>query len=169
MTIKVTQMTHIKDTDFKALARKQTSLQMKMRLLALAHFQDGHSRTQIAQFLKVSRTSVNKWVNSYLSEGLEGLKEKPRTGRPAFLSVKQKIQLTEFIKEKAKNDEGGRLIGADIHAYIKREFNKTYHPDSIYYLLNKLGFSWITSRSRHPRQDKEAQKHFKKIPNTNDP
>ena len=56
MTIKVTQMAHIKDTDFKALARKQTSLQMKMRLLALAHFQDGHSRTQIAQFLKVSIT-----------------------------------------------------------------------------------------------------------------
>ncbi|WP_424141072.1 helix-turn-helix domain-containing protein, partial [Psychromonas aquatilis] len=42
---------------------------MKMRLLALAHFQDGHSRTQIAQFLKVSRTSVNKWVSIYLSEG----------------------------------------------------------------------------------------------------
>jgi len=60
-------MEHIKKTDFKALARKQTSLQMKMRLLALAHFQDGHSRTQIAQFLKVSRTSVNKWVSVYLS------------------------------------------------------------------------------------------------------
>ncbi|HAS6280639.1 TPA: hypothetical protein I7215_16110, partial [Vibrio vulnificus] len=28
---------------------------MKMRLLALAHFKDGHSRTQIAKFLKVSR------------------------------------------------------------------------------------------------------------------
>ena len=162
-------MEHIKKTDFKVLARQQTSLQMKMRLLALAHFQDGHSRTQIAQFLKVSRTSVNKWVNIYLSEGLEGLKEKPRTGRPPFLSAKQKIQLTEFIKEKAESDEGGRLIGADIHAYIEREFNKTYHPDSIYYLLNKLGFSWITSRSRHPKQNKEAQQHFKKIPNKNDP
>ncbi|WP_373415602.1 helix-turn-helix domain-containing protein [Vibrio parahaemolyticus] len=31
-----------------------------MRLLALAHFKDGHSRTQIASFLKISRTSVNK-------------------------------------------------------------------------------------------------------------
>ncbi|EPZ2425617.1 helix-turn-helix domain-containing protein [Vibrio vulnificus] len=31
-----------------------------MRLLTLAHFKDGHSRTQIAKFLKVSRSSVNK-------------------------------------------------------------------------------------------------------------
>ncbi|MEF1160718.1 helix-turn-helix domain-containing protein, partial [Vibrio parahaemolyticus] len=30
---------------------------MKIRLLALAHFKDGYSRTQIAKFLKVSRTS----------------------------------------------------------------------------------------------------------------
>ncbi|WP_424022290.1 helix-turn-helix domain-containing protein, partial [Oceanisphaera pacifica] len=56
---------------------------MKMRLLALAHFQDGKSRTQIAQFLKVSRTSVNKWVSAYLNEGLSGLQEKPRPGRPS--------------------------------------------------------------------------------------
>ncbi|EDP99146.1 transposase and inactivated derivative [Shewanella benthica KT99] len=61
------------------LARTLT-IQMKMRLLALAHFQDGKSRTQISQFLKVSRTSVNKWVHVYLTEGLAGLQEKPRTG-----------------------------------------------------------------------------------------
>ncbi|WP_372154290.1 MULTISPECIES: helix-turn-helix domain-containing protein, partial [unclassified Vibrio] len=36
-----------------------------MRLLALAHFKDGLSRTQIAKSLKVSRTSVNKWVRIF--------------------------------------------------------------------------------------------------------
>ena len=162
-------MNHLNNIDFKALARKQTSVQMKMRLLALAHFQDGHSRTQIAQFLKVSRTSVNKWVKTYLDEGIEGLKEKPRTGRPAFLTAEQQIQLAEFIKDKALSDDGGRLIGTDIHSYIEREFNKTYHTDSIYYLLKKMGFSWITSRSRHPKQCKKVQENFKKIPNKNDP
>lgn len=162
-------MNSLKNTDFKTLARKQTSLQMKMRLLALVHFQEGYSRTQIAQFLKVSRTSVNKWVTTYLNEGIEGLKEKPRTGRPAFLTVKQKAQLAEFIKNKALSDDGGRLIATDIHAYIEREFNKTYHTDSIYYLLKKMGFSWITSRSRHPKQCKKAQEDFKKIQNKNDP
>ncbi|EHU4840995.1 helix-turn-helix domain-containing protein [Vibrio parahaemolyticus] len=41
---------------------------------------DGHSRTQIAKFLKVSRTSVNKLVQSFLEEGLKGRQEKPSTG-----------------------------------------------------------------------------------------
>ena len=161
-------MNDINNTDFKALSRAQTSIQMKMRLLALSHFQEGESRTQIAKFLKVSRTSVNKWINIYLTEGLEGLKEKPRAGRPAYLSAAQQQQLAKFINDKATSDKGGRLIGADIHAYIEKTFNKTYHTDSIYYLLKKMGFSWVTSRSRHPKQGIAVQEVFKKIPNGND-
>ncbi|EGR0698327.1 winged helix-turn-helix domain-containing protein [Vibrio parahaemolyticus] len=41
------------------------------------------------------------------------------------------------------------MTGSDIHAYIMKEFGKHYRPDSIYYLLDHMGFSWITSRSKH--------------------
>ncbi|WP_373054874.1 helix-turn-helix domain-containing protein [Vibrio parahaemolyticus] len=34
--------------------------------MALDHFKDGHSLTQITKLLKVSRTSVNKWVQTFL-------------------------------------------------------------------------------------------------------
>ncbi|WP_435277206.1 helix-turn-helix domain-containing protein [Psychrobium sp. nBUS_13] len=39
----------------------------------------------------------------------------------------------------------------------------------MYRLLHQLGFSWITSRSRHPKQSDEVQETFKKIRNGNDP
>ncbi|WP_373921406.1 IS630 family transposase [Photobacterium damselae] len=156
-------MDSLNNIDFKKLASQQKSIQMKMRLLALAHFKDGHSRTQIAKFLKVSRTSVNKWVQTFLEEGLDGLKEKPRTGRPPLLTPKQREQLSQYIKDKAHDTQGGRLTGADIHAYIVKEFGKYYHPDSIYYLLNHMGFAWITSRSKHPQQSQAIQEDFKKI------
>ncbi|AMG06187.1 helix-turn-helix domain-containing protein [Vibrio parahaemolyticus] len=122
---------------------------MKMRLLALAHFKDGYSRTQIVKFLKVSRTSINKWVQTFFEEGPEGLQEKPRTGRPPFLTSEQKEQLSQDIKDKTNDTQGGRLTVFDIHAYIMKKFGKHYRPDSIYYLLNHIGFSWITSRSKH--------------------
>lgn len=80
-------MDSLNNTDFKKLASQQKTVQMKVRLLALSHFKEGHSRTQIAKYLKVSRTSVNKWVQAFLEEGLEGLQEKPRTGRPAYLNA----------------------------------------------------------------------------------
>ncbi|WP_133151366.1 helix-turn-helix domain-containing protein [Vibrio sp. 10N.261.51.A7] len=89
-------MDSLNNTDFKKLASQQKTIQMKMRLLALAHFKDGLSRTQIAKSLKVSRTSVNKWVRIFFEEGLEGLQEKPRTGRPAYLTDEQRAQLKKL-------------------------------------------------------------------------
>ncbi|TOH44593.1 hypothetical protein CGI81_19530 [Vibrio parahaemolyticus] len=41
------------------------------------------------------------------------------------------------------------MTGSDILAYIVKEFGQYYHSDSIYYLLDYMGFSWITSRSKH--------------------
>lgn len=156
-------MQNLKNTDFKNLARQQKSVQMKTRLLALSHFQDGQSRTSIAKYLKVSRTSVNKWISCYLTGGIDALKEKPRTGRPHFLTKSQQTTLCDFINSHATSQSGGRLIGLDVQAYIKESFNIDYHADYIYILLKKLGFSWTTSRSRHPKQSDEVQENFKKI------
>ncbi|MGS0730516.1 hypothetical protein ACVBKF_30235 [Shewanella sp. 0m-11] len=36
-------------------------------------------------------------------------------------------------------------------------------------MLEQLGFSWITSRSKHPKQSIEVQAAFKKVPTGNDP
>ncbi len=94
-------MDNLNNIGFKKLASQQKSIQMKMILLALAHFKDG-------------------------------LKEKPRTGRPPLLTPKQREQLSQYIKDKAHDTQGGRLTSADIHAYIVKEFGKYYHPDSIY-------------------------------------
>ncbi|EGQ9064501.1 helix-turn-helix domain-containing protein [Vibrio parahaemolyticus] len=58
---------------------------------------DGHSHTQIVKFLKVSRTSINKWVQTFFEEGPEGLQEKPRTGRPPFLTSEQRVQLSQYV------------------------------------------------------------------------
>ena len=158
-------MESLNNIDFKKLASQQKSMQMKMRFLALAHFKDGASRAQIAKSLKVSRTSVNKWVQTFLEEGIDGFQEKPRTGRPAFLTLAQREQLSQYIKTEAENSSGDRLTGSDIHAYIINNFDKHYHPNSIYYLLGHMGFSWITSRSKHPKQSPQAQDDFKKTQN----
>jgi len=60
---------------------------------------------------------------------------------------------------------GGRLTGDAYLKYIKQHFDVTYHPNAIYKLLEQLGFSWITSRSKHPKQSIEVQAAFKKSSN----
>ncbi|WP_423228032.1 helix-turn-helix domain-containing protein [Shewanella algae] len=45
----------------------------------------------------------------------------------------------------------------------------SYSLANVYRLLHALDFSWITSRSKHPKQSDEAQAAFKKLPDGNDP
>ncbi len=157
------------DHNFSQLIASTSNARMRIRLLAISHFVDGKNRTEIASFLKVSRTSVNKWVSQYLNEGLEGLIEKPHSGRPSLLSQSQRLQIKNYVIENAIKPQGGRLQGKDIQRYINSEFNVLYQKSNVYNLLNELNLSWITTRSKHPKQSKEAQDAFKKIPNRNDP
>tara|TARA_R110001583_G_scaffold195325_1_gene371707 strand:- start:1543 stop:1683 length:141 start_codon:yes stop_codon:yes gene_type:complete len=46
-------MDNLNSTDFKFLSCGQKSPQMKMRLLALAHFKDGKSRADIADTKRI--------------------------------------------------------------------------------------------------------------------
>ncbi|MFH6562534.1 helix-turn-helix domain-containing protein, partial [Aeromonas caviae] len=94
--------------DFLALAKAETNARKRMRFLALAHFQEGHSRTDIARFLKVSRTSVNKWVSNFLLHGVAGLDSVRPPGRPAKLGAEQLSQLSEYIDQQSRLAIGGR-------------------------------------------------------------
>lgn len=154
--------------NFPQLIRSTSNARLRIRYLAIAHFEDGMSRTDIAKLLKVSRTSVNTWVATYEQFGLVALAGKQHPGRPCSLSQKQLDQFKKYVTESAIKPDGGRLQGEDFVAYIEDQFNVKYGVHNIYRLLHKLGLSWITTRSKHPKQSEEAQEAFKKIPNRND-
>ena len=155
--------------DLLKLSRAEKNARKRMRLLALSQFLDCKNRTQVANQLNISRTSVNKWVAQYLGAGLDGLEAGKAKGRTPFLTAKQQKQLGDFIEAQSQNEQGGRLTGEKILNYIKTEFGVHYHHNAIYKLLKKLGFSWITSRSRHPKQQQGVQDAYIKLPTGNDP
>ncbi|ABX48027.1 ISSod10, transposase OrfA [Shewanella baltica OS195] len=61
------------------------------------------------------------------------------------------------------------MMAKDVGHYIQTEFGVTFKQANIYRLLHQLGFSWMTTRSRHPKQSEAAQEAFKKLPDGNDP
>ena len=159
----------LKFIDVKSLIAKETNGRMRMRLLALSHIKDGADRAQTAIYLKASRKSVNDWAKKFYENGLDGLKEKNRAGRPCKLTTEQLITFKEYVTKNSIKSNGGRLTGKSLVNFIQKEYGISYCLDNIYRLLNSLNFSWITSRSKHPKQSQEIQDDFKKIQNRNDP
>ena len=87
------------------------------------------------------------------------------TGQPSRLSNEQKSLIKKYVIDHAVKEQGGRLMGKDIQKYIYETYGVNYCLRNIYRLLNELELVWITSRSKHPKQDLVAQEAFKKIPN----
>ena len=158
-------MHSVNDTDFKSLAKRTKDHRLQLRLLALYHFKDGKSRYQIADYLQVSRTSVNKWISQFLTGGFDALQSKKSPGRPCRYIEQQLQQICDYIANYQKKTKGGRLTGERLHHYIEHEMGLTYHPNTVYKILRKLGFSWITSRSKHPKYDEGKVEEFKKNKN----
>lgn len=150
---------HIPDFPYTNNAR------LKTRYLVIRLFLENKNRTLVAKTAGVSRRLVNEWVGLYLSDGIEALNIKKQSGRPAKLTGKQKEQLKSYVLSHAVKDDGGRLIAEDIKAYINAAFKVSYQLSNVYRLLHEMNLSWITSRSKHPKQSIEAQEEFKKIPN----
>ncbi len=70
--------------------------------------------------------------------------------------------LTEEIQKLQDNKKGGRVTGTEIQKMLFDKFNIKYCLRSVYVLLDRLGFSWISCRSKHPKSSQEAMDTFKK-------
>ena len=145
-------MNTLESIDFKSLIAKETNGRMRVRLMALSQIKEGANNSQTARNLHISRRIVNDWVKKFYEQGIDGLKEKPRSGRPCGLDQQQLIQLSGYIQKTSIKVSGGRLKAQTLVTYIAQEFNIKYTIYNVYRLLHQLGFSWITSRSRHPKQ-----------------
>ena len=71
----------------EAVVRKRTSSQrqaLRARIILLCA--DGVPHRQIKRELRTSVDTVVRWRGRYEQEGLDGLKDRPRPGRPATFS-----------------------------------------------------------------------------------
>ena len=75
--------------DFACLAKREQHACTRERLLGMAHLQKHGSLTRTAEALFVHITTVQSWLNRLRKDGLLGLKEKPRPGRPHKLTKDQ--------------------------------------------------------------------------------
>ena len=62
-------------------------------------FLDGYRPTFLAELFGVSRMTLTRWVHPLNRQGLAGLLEKPRAGRPTQLTARLRRQLSEHLKQ----------------------------------------------------------------------
>jgi transposase len=87
------------------------------RLLALANALDGMSRERAAKQAGLDRQTLRDWVVRFNAEGVGGLRDRPRSGRPPFLS---EGQMAAF-KARAPRDRGGASPHASSNGHVPHQ------------------------------------------------
>lgn len=151
-----------KDCNFFNLSKRESNPQKRIRLIALGQLKSGVKITKVALSVGVDRHAVGNWYDSYKENGLAGLDNKPRKGKPPKLAREKEQDFLNEIENLQNRRSGGRVTGYDIQRLAKDLFNADYAEDSIYTVLKRLGYSWITARSKHPKSDIKTQEAFKK-------
>lgn len=149
--------------DFKILYKTHGQKKQGLRVLALRYIQEGKSVKETASLLFKTEYTIREWIHLYGEGGMDGLLSiRPGRGRNSKLSALDEAHLKDEIAGLTDSLKGGRLRAEDIRGLIQSKFKVEYGLSGIYPLLHRLGYSWITARSVHPKADKNLQDSFKK-------
>lgn len=150
--------------DLRRLARGSRDVAQARRLLAIALVMEGRSRTDAATAAGMDRQSLRDWVHRFNAEGPDGLRDKPRSGRPARLSEEQLQELDAIVATGPDLETDGvvRWRCVDLQRVIAAKYNVVLGERSVGRILNDRRFRHVSVRPQHPKSDPAAQDLFKK-------
>ena len=150
--------------ELRRLARSVGDPRKVRRLLALAGVYDGMNRSDAAKIGGMDRQTLRDWVHRFNEDGPQGLVDRKGPGRGRRLTEQQMHELAELVETGPDPAVDGivRWRRIDLKQVIEERFGVVYNERTISKLLVALGFSHISARPQHPRQDERVMTAFKK-------
>lgn len=91
LILEIDQIKHLKSI----IRRRSSPQRMVMRANIVLLRGDGRSQQEVAACLKVERVVVSKWENRFRQEGVAGLEERRRSGRPSQVAPSTKAEILD--------------------------------------------------------------------------
>ena len=143
-------------------ANSDGAYRVSRRIRSVLLNSEKNSSGEISTLLGAPRSRVSQWLKTYEEQGVEGLMEGKRTGRPPLLTDLQKILICDII------DSGpvsyGLMSGVWtsklIAEIIDDEFGVRYHPGHVWKLLQEFGFSVQSPKRLLANADKEKKERW---------
>ena len=148
----------------RALAARSSDAKQSRRLLSIAAIYDGMSRADAAKIGGMDRQTLRDWVIRFNESGPAGLVDRKSPGRKRRLDEAQMMELDAIVAAGPDPAVDGvvRWRIRDLQRLIEDRFDVRYKERAISNLLKDLGFSRISGRPQHPKQDERVLEAFKK-------
>ncbi len=113
-----------------------------------------HGITDVCRVHGISRTTLTDWIKRFSQEEVNALANKTK---------KPRSPLSEHLDTLKKwVEEDSNITARELVLKIEEKLKIQISMSSVYRVLNKLKFSYITPRPKHYKQNTNSHEEFKK-------
>ena len=146
--------------------RRSAEARYDHRLHGVLLVAQGMSGHEVARLLGDAPRTVAYWVRRFEEEGLSGLVDEERSGRPPRLTEEQ-IEAIDAALRKKPSDfslSGHLWDGKTLAAFVRKQWDVTLGARQCQRLFRQLGFRLRKPRPLIASADPEQQRRVKKTP-----
>lgn len=150
--------------EFRSLSRSEPNARARMRMLGLAEIADGTDLELAAERSDMSDQALRDAIKRYNAEGLAGLYDRERPGRPPKLDPDKRTELGR-IALKGPDVEADGLSAYtrdDLAGIAKSKWGTALAPTTVGRILRECGLSRQKARPSHPKKNEAAAEALKK-------
>jgi len=126
--------------------KKEKNHKFGTRMLAVKMYRLNKMRVKdIVNIIDCSENTIYRWIERYDHEGLDGLRDRPRSGRPPFITHNV---LKKTIFEKYKKS---LIVPKKLLEFIYKQFKVKFNIRYLRKLLHKLGMTPKKVTTNHIR------------------
>ena len=154
----VDPLTESETNSLQEIIRKHLSAWARARATAVLLSNQQIPLQNIANVSGVCRQTASIWFTNWKKHGIDGLIDKPRSGRPPELSPSQEIEIIEIVEKSPRSLK-------KVLAEIENRWNIRLTKSTLKRLCKKENLSWKRVRKslRSKRDDEEFSKAVEEI------
>ena len=145
-------------------AKRKSDEAVKRRVRAARLLQAGRKPAEVAAMVGAPRQTVYRWREVLQAEGIDGLRNMSKGGRPALLGAEELMRLQVALLEGPTAHGFGTPLWTlkRVRVFIEREFGVHYSEVHVWRLLGQIGFSSQKPERRALERDEAAIETWKK-------
>lgn len=143
-------------------SRKNGDLKSVNRITAILSIVSGYEIDEVSDIMQMSYKTIYDWFVKYLAEGIDGLMNKRKIGRPSKLTKNQRKKLSDLIDVGPETNgfSGSCWRSPMIQELILRKFKVFYSVKYIAELLKSLDFSYQKAKFVAAGRDEEKREKW---------
>jgi transposase len=145
--------------ELEVAANAAPSRRSHIRLKAIRALALNIAPEQVAALYSVSLRSLNNWIRRFNQQGIDGLIEGARTGRPPKITPEQSAHYRQLIEQPEIADQR-HWTAVKFHGYLRQELQHEIGYRTVVRWLHDNNFCLKAPQPWPDRQDEEQRQRF---------